>query len=312
MKKQSKKKRVNNNKDGADLPIVEMVNFLLGSRRQKREGRRGQWLMKSVGDHEWMFLEPLEFDDVYDSFDDGCEFLEQGAVGRAEQLFRDVLRKAPLHIDALHHLAIILDEQGKKTEALQLWEQGVAIGRQAFPKTFAPGDRLEWGWLENRPFLRCLHGLALAVHDAGDAGRATCLLEELLSYNPDDNQGVRELLMGRYLETQQYQKAVLLGRKYPGDGLPGVLYGFPLALFRLGRYDQAKRKLLEAVKYSPKIAKELLKKNHKPPKSDMPGYITVGGWDEAYEYWRCFGRFWDEEALQWLRDTTKIEKIQLI
>ncbi|MEM0466076.1 MAG: hypothetical protein QXX20_00530 [Candidatus Thermoplasmatota archaeon] len=305
MKKQSKKRRMNNNKDGDDLPIVELANVLLDSPRWKREGRRGQWVMKSVGDHEWVFLEPLEFDDVYDSFDVGCEFLEKGAVGKAERLFRDVLRKAPLHIDALHHLAIILDEKGQETEALQLWEQGVAIGRQAFPKTFAPGDRLEWGWLENRPFLRCLHGLALAVHDAGDAGRSTCLLEELLSYNPDDNQGIREFLIGAYLEEQKYQNALQLCRKYSDDCSPGILYGYPLVLFKLGKQEPAKRKLLEAVNYSPKIAKELLKKNHKPPKSDMPGYITVGGWDEAYEYWRCFGRFWDEEALQWLRDTTK-------
>jgi hypothetical protein len=27
----------------------------------------------------------------------------------------------------------------------------------------------------------------------------------------------------------------------------------------------------------------------------------MGGWDEAYSYWEHFGRFWDREALEWLK-----------
>ena len=34
--------------------------------------------------------------------------------------------------------------------------------------------------------------------------------------------------------------------------------------------------------------------SHKKPQSDMPGYISVGGWDESYDYWERFGRLWDE------------------
>ncbi len=34
----------------------------------------------------------------------------------------------------------------------------------------------------------------------------------------------------------------------------------------------------------------------------MHGYILVGGWDEAYDYWERFGRFWDKEKLDWMRE----------
>ena len=43
----------------------------------------------------------------------------------------------------------------------------------------------------------------------------------------------------------------------------------------------------------------------------MVGYITMGGWDEAFEYWVGFGRFWDAEALDWLRNLAADKQIPL-
>ncbi len=304
MRKNTKKTKNKKIEIVDDAMLLDMMKFFMSSRKRKREGKQGQWMVKPVDDHEWMFVEPSELDEVYESFDWGCELLGRGAVAKAEKVFCDVVRKTPLHIDALHHLAIILDEKGEEKKALELWEKGVNIGRSALPKKFAAGDRLEWGWHENRPFLRCLHGYGIALQATGETKKARTVFEELLSYNPDDNQGVRELLMEMYLEEQEYEKALFLCRSYSDDCSPGILYGHPLVLLKLGKQDQAKRKLLKAVKYSPKIAKELLKTSHKKLKSDMPGYITMDGWDEAYEYWRCFGRFWDTDALELLREAT--------
>jgi tetratricopeptide (TPR) repeat protein len=261
--------------------------------------------MKQIADHEWMFVEPWELGEVYDQFDYGCELLENGKESQAEKLFNTVISKVPIHIDALHHLAIILDGKEKSEEARQLWTKGVEIGRSVFSTKFTYGDHLEWGWLENRPFLRCLHGLATATLDEGNIAKATELFEELLSYNPDDNQGVRELLMEMYLEQNNLVKALDLCKWYPNDMMAGMLYGYPLVLFKLGKQEQASKKLIKVVKESPKIAKELFKKSHKKPQSDMPGHITCGGWDEAYYYWKRFGRFWDKKALEWLRNVNE-------
>jgi tetratricopeptide (TPR) repeat protein len=288
--------------DFSQIPITDMVNFLTGSHRRKREGKSGCWKVKPVANHEWLFVEPLELDSVYDTFDKGCELLENGNVSQAEKLLRDVTHKTPLHIDALHHLAIILDSKGESEEARRLWIRGVEIGRSAFPRKFISGDRFEWSWLENRPFLRCLHGLGTATLTDGDILTATGIFEELLSYNPHDNQGVREVLLEVYLEQNELKKAYDLCKKYPNDTLAGLWYGYPLVLFGLGKREQASKNLKKVLKESPKMAKELLKKSHKKPKSEMPGYISVGGWDEAYDYWERFSRFWDTEKLDWLRE----------
>lgn len=41
-----------------------------------------------------------------------------------------------------------------------------------------------------------------------------------------------------------------------------------------------------AIDHYPNIAKELVKTKHSSPESKHPGFITLGGEDEAYEYWQ--------------------------
>ena len=81
-----------------------------------------------------------------------------------------------------------------------------------------------------------------------------------------------------------------------------TLYSRPLVLFRTGDRKRAEQALKAAVTLSPKIAGELLKTSHRRPEAEMAGYITMGGWDEAFEYRVGFGRFWAADALDWLRD----------
>ena len=118
--------------------------------------------LSRVAPHEWEFVYPTICDDLMDEFHTGCESYEEGNLDEAERIFRAVLAQMPDHLDAIHHLALVLSERGLLAEARDLWEQTNRIGHKAFPQDFKLGrDRLEWGWLENRPFLRCLHGLGL-------------------------------------------------------------------------------------------------------------------------------------------------------
>ena len=89
--------------------------------------------------------------------------------------------------------------------------------------------------------------------------------------------------------------------------MPETLYGRALALFKLGRRREATIALKEAIEYLPLVGKELLKTRHRWPKTAWPGVITVGGADEAYDYWERWEQFWkeDPEALEWLREVMK-------
>jgi hypothetical protein len=50
----------------------------------------------------------------------------------------------------------------------------------------------------------------------------------------------------------------------------------------------------------------LLEDKPKKPKSEMPGYITMGGEDQAYEFWEGQREAWKEKELQeWVKEAFK-------
>ena len=50
---------------------------------------------------------------------------------------------------------------------------------------------LPWGWIDNRPFLRCMHGYGLCLWRLGRTSEAAAVFERMLWLNPSDNQGER-------------------------------------------------------------------------------------------------------------------------
>ena len=260
--------------------------------------------LRRVAPHEWEFVYPCIYDELMDEFDEGCEFYHQGELNEAEIVFKKVLTQMPDHLDASHHLALVLENRDLLDEARDLWEQAVRIGRKAFPQDFEPArDRLEWACLENRPFLRSLHGLALARYEKKDVAEALRLFQELLSLDPNDNQGIRAVILAALFKLGKLGDALKIAEQYAGDILPETLYGRALTLFELGRRREATAALKKAIKYLPLVRKELLKTRHRLPRTARPDRVTLGGADEAYYYWEAWGRFWekDPEALAWLR-----------
>jgi hypothetical protein len=50
---------------------------------------------------------------------------------------------------------------------------------------------LPWGWIDNRPFLRCMIGFGLCLWRLDRFEEAECVFDRMLWLNPADNQGVR-------------------------------------------------------------------------------------------------------------------------
>ncbi len=264
--------------------------------------------LSRVALHEWEFVYPDEYYYLREEFNHGCESYEEGNLDEAERVFREVLAEVPCHLDAIHHLAIVLSERDLVDQARDLWDQSIRIGRKAFPQDFEQGrDKLQWGWLENRPFLRCLHGLALSKREEGRVEEALTSYQELLSLNPNDNQGIRALALEALFKLGKFEGALDITKQYPDDAMSETMYGQALALFKLERRREATTALKKAIKYSPLVAKELLKTKHRLPKTASPDVVTLGGADEAYYYWEHWGRYWEEdyEALEWLRRIAK-------
>lgn len=92
---------------------------------------------------------------------DAAELHRAGYHREAVRLLEGMLAIDARCIDAWGHLGLIAFDTRGPGRARELYETGVAIGECSLPDGFS--GVLPWGWVDNRPFLRCLHGLGLCA-----------------------------------------------------------------------------------------------------------------------------------------------------
>ena len=109
-----------------------------------------------------VFVYPLAMGRVVEHFDELLENRRAGVLSETVYVreLKVLLEMAPDFIDGYAHLANSLFEQGKTKTALEVYRQGIAVGERVIPPNFK--GTIEWADLDNRPFLRAMHGAALA------------------------------------------------------------------------------------------------------------------------------------------------------
>lgn len=118
---------------------------------------------------------------------------------------------------------VILAESASTPDlALERYEQGVTAGVGAIgAERFKELQGESWGHLDTRPYMRARLGLAQMVRDLGRQEEALTHYRELLRLNPNDNQGVRYLLVAALLERNRDARrsvSVVMAFRDPLDG----------------------------------------------------------------------------------------------
>ena len=130
--------------------------------------------------------------DASDPILDAVELKHRGYPGRARALLDGLVDWDARCIDAHAHLGGLWFDHDDPQEAQAHYATGVRIAECSLLEDF--GGVLGWGWIDNRPFLRCLHGLTISTWRLEQHAEAQELCQALLWLNPADNQGARELL----------------------------------------------------------------------------------------------------------------------
>lgn len=130
--------------------------------------------------------DPEDFDS--DPIVEAAELKDAGERGEAEELLMGLLAQDLRCLDAHAHLGNF-EFKHRPKQALRHYAVGVAIGEVALGATF--DGVLSWGFIDNRPFLRCLHGMGISWWRLGDRDQAAALFRRMLWLNPSDNQGAR-------------------------------------------------------------------------------------------------------------------------
>jgi hypothetical protein len=129
--------------------------------------------------------------DARDAILDAIELRDRGHPDRAQALLEGLVEWDARCIAHAHRGGLAFDEDDPAA-ARAHYATGVRIAEGSLPDGFA--GVLGWGWVDNRPFLRCLHALTLSAWRLEQYTEAHELCRALLWLNPADNQGARELL----------------------------------------------------------------------------------------------------------------------
>jgi tetratricopeptide (TPR) repeat protein len=116
---------------------------------------------------------------------------ESGDTEGAYKLPMDLCQADLRCLDAHAHLGNFVFDRLPK-EAIRHYEVGFRIGELSLGEDF--DGLLRWGWIDNRPFLRCMHGYGLCLWRLGRFKDAHRIFQRMLWLNPSDNQGVRFML----------------------------------------------------------------------------------------------------------------------
>jgi tetratricopeptide (TPR) repeat protein len=133
--------------------------------------------------------DPDDFD--WDPILESVDRKEAGDYRGAEDVLMDLLEADLRCLDAHAHLGNLWFTHIPE-RAIRHYRVGVLIGELSLGEGF--DGVLSWGIINNRPFLRCLHGYGLCLWRTGQFEETVNVFSRMLRLNPSDNQGIRLLI----------------------------------------------------------------------------------------------------------------------
>lgn len=113
---------------------------------------------------------------LFEKFYQASEKLASGDIQKSLSQLKSIIKKDPEFIDAYNTIGAHFLEKGNPRKALEYYSKGYQIGLRVIPKGF--DGKIVWLQLNNRPFLRALHGLGLSYIDLFQRDKAIELFEK--------------------------------------------------------------------------------------------------------------------------------------
>jgi tetratricopeptide (TPR) repeat protein len=228
---------------------------------------------------------------------------EQSTAQAQAKRAHKALGASPLCADAYNLLA---GQASTPKQALKRFAIGLEAGELALgPEGFKENDGAFWRILETRPYMRARAGLALTLIKLGRDDEAIGHLQAMLRLNPNDNQGMRYVLLGVLMRRDDIPAAKALLARYPDEWSVRWLYTRALIAFREGRGDHPEtRMLVQNAHESNKHVAGIFAGKDVAVFSRNP-FVAVGSSEEATDHLREFGTAWRKTpgAVAWLIST---------
>jgi tetratricopeptide (TPR) repeat protein len=242
--------------------------------------------------------------------DKALDLVEQAYASRpavGKKLALQALERWPDCIAAFEYL-------GGSTRSVRLafeyYEKGVKIGQRLFGGEFRQKHEGNF-WLitPTRPYMRCLHNMALCYWEIGQTSQAISIWEDLIRLNPSDNQGVRYSLLPALLQQRDLPAYKKYRKKYDEESAQTFFNDALAEFLEKGITEYANMLLQAAVAHNRYVIPFLLQ----PARPDYsPTSYTIGSPEEAVIYAEMAWKLWMEApgAQTWLK-TIKVKKWQV-
>lgn len=240
-------------------------------------------------------------DAVQDRAMDLCDQAMDAPPSKAKKLAQQALKVWP---DCAQASVILAELADSVSEALPLYEQGVVAGRRALADEWdgLRQDDAFWGYLPTRPFLRALAGLADTLWGIGQREESAERYLELLTLNPNDNQGIRDVAVPRLMEMGRNDDARRILKQYADCDDCFTAYNLALLEFReCGDCAKTKKLLKKALQANEHVPTYLLSNRMLPTR--RPDSYSWESPEEAQIYVDLAQRAWKMTpgAIAWLR-----------
>lgn len=199
------------------------------------------------------------------------------------------------------------NHKGGEKKTLEFYQKAVEAGKRTLGAgAFKQAVGAFWGIMETRPFMRAKFELAKYLADLDEVDKAIQHFQEMLELNPNDNQGVRYLLLTLLMEKNQDENALKLLNQFKDEESSAFLFTRALIFYRKeGKSAAAVKNLKIAIIENVFVAPYLLGKIKLP--ESFPEYISPGGPEEAQTYVLDNFDVWHSTkgAVQWLASVEK-------
>ena len=231
---------------------------------------------------------------------------EAWEAGTAEEMIRlakQALTLSPFCLDAYNILAEY--DCDTHVKAITKYELSIYAGNILLKSELENDQGFFWGLLETRPYMRSMAGLAGEYKTIGETEKAIAICEKMLVLNPNDNQGIRYLLLPCLLESKNINTTKQLLKQY--DELSAFwLYSHALLAYIMNDKKKAliAKQAIKINSFIPSLLKEYndnigLDAHLQPIESE---YYSSGSTEEAEIYAKenFIAWFTNSGAIDWL------------
>ncbi|MBN8731187.1 MAG: hypothetical protein J0L64_11640 [Acidobacteria bacterium] len=230
---------------------------------------------------------PRQQVDPVDQAQELCwQAMDAPSPARARKLYDEALSLDPDCTDALIYKA---GRSKNLIHAVELLERAVlkAAGRLGGQAFFQKNTGHFWGITETRPYMRAKAALAETYVEAGRQLDAIAEYEHMLELCPNDNLGVRYILLGKYLRAAELHRSRRLLNSYEETSAM-FLYARTVLAVLDQDLTTAKRVLGYAIRANPYVY-EILARLRDEPLEEGPEFYSPGEESEAAMVLECLG-----------------------